>query len=77
MLYVDIYGPELGAAIEAEQRSGAPASVNDHRIARALIEEMKHDSEFQRKLNEGNVRAKARWTLAHKQLVRPIRTDAT
>lgn len=71
----DVYGPELGAAIEAEQRSGGPIPEAEHRQARTAIAEMKGDREFQEKLRAGNVRAKARWSLAHRQVVRPIKMD--
>jgi hypothetical protein len=72
----DVYGGELGAAIEAEQRAGGPISEAEHRQAKVLIERLKHDEDFQRKLRNGDMFCKARWSLAHRQVVRPIRTDA-
>jgi hypothetical protein len=71
----DVYGPELGPKIEAEQRAGGPITPYEYRQAKAAIEEMKHDAEFQQKLKVGNVRAKARWSLAHMQVVRPVKMD--
>jgi hypothetical protein len=69
----DVYGGELGAAIEAEQRAGGPISEAEHRQAKVLIERLKHDEEFQRKLRNGDTFCKARWSLAHRQVVRPIK----
>lgn len=68
----DIYGEELGGRIETEIRTNAPISGAEFRMAKSAIEEMKHDAEFQQKLRAGNVRAKARWSLAHNMITRPI-----
>jgi hypothetical protein len=75
--FVDIHGPELGPKIEAEIRENAAVWPFEHHQARAAVEEMKYDARFQEDLKRGNVRAKARWTLAHNLLSRPIKTDAT
>jgi hypothetical protein len=72
--FAEVYGPELGPRIEAEVRANTPITPSEFRQAKAAIEEMK-DSEFQAKLKANNLRAKARWTLAHNMIVRPIRMD--
>jgi hypothetical protein len=69
----DVLGPE----VDQDLRSNSPVSPAEHRQARAHIEEMKHDRDFQNRLNAGNVQAKARWSLAHRQLARPIAAEAT
>ena len=67
----DIYGPEVAADVN----SRSPIPLAEHRQAKALIERLKHDSEFQKKLQAGDTFAKARWSLAHRQVVRPIKDD--
>jgi hypothetical protein len=73
--FADVYGPELGPKIEAEIRANTPITPAEYRQAKAAIEEMKHDSEFQAKLKANNVRCKARWSLAHNMTARPIVPD--
>lgn len=67
----DVYGGELGAAIAAEQNARSPIPLGEHHQAKALLEELKFDADFQRRLRAGDVRAKARWSLVHRQITRP------
>jgi hypothetical protein len=72
----DIHGPELGARIEAEMKNNTPITPAEFRQAKAVIAEMKSSEEVQRALKAGNPRVRARWSLAHNMITRPIKTDA-
>lgn len=69
---VDIHGPELGARIEAEMRNNTPITPSEFRMAKTVIAEMKSSEEVQRALKAGNPRVRARWSLAHNMITRPI-----
>jgi hypothetical protein len=72
--YADIRGI-YGEEIYADINSGTPITEAEHRQARSLITRLKTDEEFQRRLRNGDMFCRSRWSLAHRQVVRPVKMD--
>ena len=71
----DIYGANLGAQIEKEMKESTPITPAEFRQAKAVIAEMKSSEEDQKALRAGSPRVRARWSLAHNMITRPIKME--